>query len=287
MHKKLFFQLALLVALVMSLPSAALAQWTVYDPSNYYENLQNYYQLYQENQQLIQQYNQWQQQFTQTTHMGGVGWWAQYNVMQTNTPGSGLTDRYGNSSTFSGNQSFNTFMAALSAGDPGYSNPAMGYNTRLLNLPSTTTNNWGNFGAAPVAYNNYLLHYGLAANGLTAAGVANRNVIQRNNTLTQLEQAVYDTNDQTEQSTAQKSAMAAAILARAANDTNNLLAAHLGIESARSTQQANDIAEKLQNQSNMQTSQQQVDQSWTTGGSNLQNGYNTLSNIIKATANLN
>ncbi len=283
MLKKLYAGLLFAIVALAAAPHAH-AQWTVYDPSNYYENLENYYQLYDANANLLQQYQQAVQQyqmfsheFTQSSYLSQL---TATNSRATSPSGFPL-DNQMNRGGRTG-QAGNSVMAwaqALDQGDDMYSSQAIAENSQPLNtppdpdrpqIPSTTA----------AAYNNYQTTSALAQAGLTAAGTTNHNTPYRVAALNQLDQSWQDTSDQSATSIAQKTGIATNILARAQLDTNNLLATQVAQQSQQAIVQNNALAEHLQDQSDITTNGTAVDQSWTGDTGSIQGGYTTLNETL-------
>jgi hypothetical protein len=102
MLKKLYAALLFAIVALAAAPHAH-AQWTVYDPSNYYENTENYYQLYDANANLLQQYQQavqqyqlFNQQFTGSNYMSSLTAYSSRSIAPSGTPLATVQDRNGN-----------------------------------------------------------------------------------------------------------------------------------------------------------------------------------------------
>lgn len=285
MLKKLYAALLFAIVALAAAPHAH-AQWTVYDPSNYYENTENYYQLYDANANLLQQYQQavqqyqlFTQQFTGSNYMSSLTAYSSRSIAPSGTPLATVQDRNGNNLSGS-SQAFTSWAQATSTGGDQYSRAAVAANSQPLTLPASLPTGVNTPTTTVAQYNNYQTSYGLAEAGLTAAGTANMNVSQRTLALTTLDQSWADTSDQTSSSIAQKTGIATDILARSQMDTNNLLAAQLAQESQQAVIANNSLAEHLQNQSDITTNGVEVDQSWAGDTGTMQGGYTSLNQTI-------
>ena len=245
--------------------ATAHAQWTVFDPSTYGEEVENFGQLYNENQttlqhleMAIQQYNLLNSQYQQVSNMVRYAMASRnmWSAMPFNFNRQGRITGWG--TTLDAGTYPNAYMAIQqSQYVPNLTTPAF--------LTQDLLNRW-QLRQSSVDLQNNSLQDALAVVG----GVRNSSMMNDSN----LGNLIMDTDDgddplQTQTAIAQKTSIATTIMAQAQSDSNKQLSALLELEAAGLQEQTNDHAMGLQDQSNLSTS-------WTDGAAASGSGNGTL-----------
>lgn len=266
----------LFVALFCSLPLAARAQWTVYDPSVYAEEIENYGQMYNANQTLlqqfqtaVQQYNMLNAQFHQLTdesrYITSANYWLQAPL---------TVDSQGR---------LGGWMTTVNVG--GYSNSAAGLNAlRYLYAPPTpiappTEDQSTRLSLQAASVD---LHYNSLEDSLAVIGSIRNSATQNDTALNNLATDSIDqsSGQNTQTALAEKTSIATAILARAQSDTNKALVAQIELQSAQLQQEMNDRAEDLQNRANTAANWTNGNQASGYGSGSLDSTYTTLQGSV-------
>lgn len=262
----------LFVACLFLLPLAAHAQWTVYDPTVYAEEVENYGQLYNSNQTLLQQFqtavqqynmlnSQFQQLSNETRYVTSGNMWSQAPLT---VDSQGRLGGWATTINVGGN---NNAAAALNSMRYQYTPP-----TPTVS-PSPDQSTRTSLEASALD-----LHYNSLQDALSIIGGIRNTASQNDTALTNLASDSIDQSSpqNTQTALAEKTSIATTILARAQSDTNKALVAQLELMSSQVQQQMNDRAEELQNRANNAANWTNGNQASGTGTGALDSTYNTL-----------
>lgn len=285
--KRLRATLLTVVVLGLSLlgGKTAHAQWTVFDPSTYGEEVENFGQLYNENQttlqQLemgIQQYNLLNSQFMQVYNYVRYALAARnmWSAMPFQFNSTGRITGWG--TTLDAGTYPNAYTAIQqSQYVPNLSTPAF--------LTQDLLNRW-QLHQSSVDLQNNSLEDALAVVG----GVRNASMMNDSN----LGNLISDADDgnagdgnQTQTAIAQKTSIATTILAQGQSDANKELAALLELQASQLQSQTNDRAMAMQDQSNTYGSWTDGSAAGGSGNGTLGSSYNTLQSAASTVAGTN
>lgn len=277
-HLRKTFCTLLFVGLMLACSTKAHAQWTVFDPTVYGEEIENFGQLYNSNQSLlqqvemgIQQYNLLNSQYQQVANMVRYAMNSRnlWSAMPFNFNSQGRITGWG--TTLDAGTYPNAYSALVQSQYQW---------TNLASAPflNPDRNNRYQLRQSSVDLQNNSLEDSLAVIG----GV--RNASMMNDSM--LGNLITDTDDsgdpmQTQTAIAQKTSIASTIMAQGQSDNNKLLSALLEMQSSQLQQSSNDRAMDLQDQSN-------TAQSWTDGSAAGGSGNGTLGSsytTLQTTAN--
>lgn len=236
----------LVVTFICSLSVAAHAQWTVYDPTVYAEELQNYGQLYNSNQTLLQQFQMAVQQYNMLN--------AQFQQLSNETRYATSGNLWSQSPlTVDSQGRLGGWSTTINVG--GYSNSAAGLNMMRYQYTPTSPVMPPTFDQSQrisLQASSVDLHYNSLQDSLSLIGGIRNTATQNDAALSALAADSTDPSNplNTQTALAEKTSIATTILARAQSDTNKALVAEVELESAQLQQEMNDRAEDLQNRSN-------------------------------------
>jgi len=265
-------------------PTAAHAQWTVFDPSTYGEEVENFGQLYNENQttlqhleMAIQQYNLLNSQYQQVANIAKYG-------MNSRNLWSAMPFQFNSQGRITGwgtTLDAGTYPNAYTAVSQSQYMPASLVNPAWLT--QDMLNRW-QLRQSSVDLKKNSLQDALAAVG----GVRNAS-LQNDAALTSLiaDSRAGDASMQTSTAIAQKTSIATTILAQGQSDANKQLAAMVELEATQIQEEANDRAMELQDESNRAQSWQTGATAGGTGTGNLSGTYSTLRGVAATVSGSN
>jgi len=263
--------------------TTAHAQWTVFDPSTYGEEIENFGQLYNENQttlqhleMAIQQYNLLNSQYQQVSNM------VRYSMASRNL-WSAMPFSFNRQGRITG------WGTTLDAGTYPNAYTAIQQSQYVPNLttPAFLTqdllNRWQLRQSSVDLQNNSL------QDALAVVGGVRNSAMMNDSTLGNL---IVDTDAsddplQTQTAIAQKTSIATTILAQGQSDSNKQLSALLELQAASLQAQTNDHAMALQDQSNTSASWTDGTAAAGTGNGTLDSSYSTLQTTANTVAGTN
>jgi hypothetical protein len=281
---KTLYAWSLFLVLFCAVVPSARAQFTVYDPTNYFESVANYGELVQSNGTLLQQYQQDVQQYnmfqSQFRNLNSMSAYSGQNLNRWSTTFNQINGGTSNQVTGTWGTSLNT-----GGGTTGY---AAANSAIMTPTPLALTYNNTSTSSNIIAQNNNTLNRVAIGDALNTAGAVRASAINNDAALQQLQTDTLtdDSDEDAQLAIEQKTSIALLIIAQAQSDTNKLLAAQLELATTQAQAATNQANMHAQVASDLSTTSATVDQSFSgsnTGG--LSTSYSTMTTTLLNSSN--
>jgi hypothetical protein len=271
-----FFVLALLIAY----GSQAHAQFTVFDPTTYGEEVENFGQLYNENQTTLQQFQMAVQQ---------------YNLLNSQYQRLASMARYATSAnpwaampiTFNSQGRIGGWATTINTGGYANANAALSQSQYQYTMPSSSLNGTPDQNTRmSMQASSVDLHNNSLQDSLSIVGGIRNNALANDAALQNLAADAADEDDAfvTQTAIAQKQSIALSIIASAQSDTNKALTALIELQMASAQQTANDRSMALTDAANQNAGWQNGSQASGTGTGTLNSSFVSLQNAAVSVA---